>query len=268
MSFRSVASLCAIAAVAGLLAFGTAARAEDEAVTEPTIYKWVDENGVAHYTTDRDRIPSEIRTRVERISNQPAAASAPHPEDLMRDAVKTRPPAPIAAPAPLAAPAPVAAPAPAPSPAPVAAAPPPDLPVVPADVEEAAAVESTQPIDEVEAAEEAVDRDDPPMPLATDAEPEIDPVSAPPPAPVAVLAPKQAAELAKLDAEIDTVENRIEVREEKLAALISSSEDQRGAALVDDPDFREISQELPKLQAELQTLRDRRNKIQPAAPTP
>jgi hypothetical protein len=42
----------------------------------------------------------------------------------------------------------------------------------------------------------------------------------------------------------------------------------RAAPLVDDPQFREISQTLPKLQADLQTLRERRNKIQPTAATP
>lgn len=252
MSHRFVAPLCASIAVAALLVCGTAAWAEDEAAAEPTIYKWVDENGVAHYTTDRDRIPSEIRTRVERVAPRQPAVAAPHPEDLMRDAVKTKPPATLVASPPL---------------APVAAAPPPLQPAAPTAVEEVVEVESTQPLEDVEAVESVVEKDAP-APLATDAEPEMDPVSAPPPAPVAALEPKQAAEIAKLDEQIDSVESQIEQREEKLAALISSSEDQRTTALVDDPSFREISQQLPKLQAELQTLRDRRNKIQPSAPTP
>lgn len=257
MSLRFAASLCAIACVAALLAFGAVVQAADEDPAEPTIYKWVDENGVAHYTTDRDRIPSAIRNRVERAAPSRPAASAPHPEDLMRDAVKTKPPATVVAPAP------------APAPAPVAAAPPVVQPGSAVGVGEVEAVESTESVEEVEAVESVVERDDPaPPPLATDAEPETDPVSAPPPAPVAALEPKQAAELSKLDAQIDSVEQQIAQREEKLAALISSSEDQRTTALVDDPAFREISQQLPKLQAELQTLRDRRNKIQPAAPTP
>lgn len=253
MSLRFVASLCATVGVAALLAFGTVARAADEAPAEPTIYKWVDENGVAHYTTDRDRIPSAIRDRVERAAPSRPAAATPHREDLMRDAVKSKPPATVVTPAPSLAP-------------PVAAAPPPQPPA-PTDAEEIESVTSTEPPAEVEAVEQVVDEEIP-APLATDAEPEMDPVSAPPPAPVAALEPKQAAELAKLDEQIDSVESQIAQREEKLAALISSSEDQRTTALVDDPSFREISQQLPKLQAELQTLRDRRNKIQPAAPTP
>lgn len=33
----------------------------------PTIYKWVDENGIAHYTSDPDRIPSNLRDRVRAL---------------------------------------------------------------------------------------------------------------------------------------------------------------------------------------------------------
>lgn len=256
MSFRFV-PLAAGLAVVWLLAFGTAAWAGDEPAAEPTIYKWVDESGVAHYTTDRDRIPREIRTRVERVEpTRPAATAAPHREDLMRDAVKTQPPATIVAPAP----APVA-------PAPVAAVPPPNGAVPQADVDSDVGAEPSKPIEEVETVDRPVEEEIA-APLATDVEPEIDPVSAPPPAPVAALAPTQTAELSKLDAEIDAVEEQIAAREERLAVLISSSEAEHTSALVDDPSFREISQQLPKLQAELQTLRDRRNKIQPAAPTP
>jgi len=259
MSLRFVSRTAGLAVV-WLLAFGTAAWAGDEPAAEPTIYKWVDESGVAHYTTDRDRIPREIRTRVERVEpTRPAATAAPHREDLMRDAVKTQPPATLVAPAP----APVA-------PAPVVAVPPPNGAVPQADVDADDAVVEVEPSEPIEAVE-TVDRPveaEIAAPLATDVEPEIDPVSAPPPAPVAALAPTQAAELSKLDAEIDAVENQIAAREERLAALISSSEAERTTPLVDDPSFREISQQLPKLQAELRTLRDRRNKIQPAAPTP
>lgn len=32
----------------------------------PVIYKWVDENGIAHYTTDPDRIPAGLRSSVGR----------------------------------------------------------------------------------------------------------------------------------------------------------------------------------------------------------
>jgi len=105
-----------------------------------------------------------------------------------------------------------------------------------------------------------------PAPLAEDVPEPIDPVSSPPPAPVAPLEPTQSAEVAKLDGQIEALEGEIAAREEKLALLISTSDQQRATPLVDDPAFREISQRLPKLQAELQTLRARRNKIQPTTP--
>jgi len=50
---------------------------ESEAVADqaptPTIYKWIDENGVAHYTTDLDRIPGELRNRVGKLGPPDAA---------------------------------------------------------------------------------------------------------------------------------------------------------------------------------------------------
>jgi len=43
----------------------------------PTLYKWVDRNGVAHYTTDPDRIPSNLRHRIRDLEDQPRMASRP-----------------------------------------------------------------------------------------------------------------------------------------------------------------------------------------------
>ncbi len=41
------------------------ARAEEPAAPSPVrIYKWVDENGIAHYTTRLDRIPERLRDRL------------------------------------------------------------------------------------------------------------------------------------------------------------------------------------------------------------
>jgi hypothetical protein len=62
-----------------LLALGAAASAE-EGATAPHIYRWIDENGVAHYTTSLERVPEELREqplRREEISpNAPAAVDA------------------------------------------------------------------------------------------------------------------------------------------------------------------------------------------------
>ena len=51
--------LCALALVG--LGLAGAAAAEDK--PPPRIYRWVDENGIAHYTTDPDRIPKSLLQR-------------------------------------------------------------------------------------------------------------------------------------------------------------------------------------------------------------
>jgi hypothetical protein len=83
-----------------LLLGGVAAKAqfEDEEAPPPVIYKWVDENGVAHYTTDRDRIPRELRDRFvlpERAP--PRAAPAPSALEPSRSAPPVAPRSPQAA---------------------------------------------------------------------------------------------------------------------------------------------------------------------------
>lgn len=61
-----------------LLLASAAALAEESA--SPRIYRWIDENGIAHYTTDLERIPEELRDqplRREEISAQaPATVDA------------------------------------------------------------------------------------------------------------------------------------------------------------------------------------------------
>jgi len=224
----------------------------------PTIYKWVDENGIAHYTTNHDRIPSAIRDRVESVAAKPLPAAAsvagqPNREDLLRDAVRT-------APTPGAAAEPVAMNTPS--------APAPSVETIAAPNAEAAA-----PASDTEAATEAATGAETieiasPAPDSPDLRDASSAVSAAPPAAPIELEPKQQAAVNELDQQIEGVQAEIAQREETLAALISTSDEQRTTPLVDDPAFREISQRLPKLQADLQTLRERRNKIQPTAPTP
>jgi hypothetical protein len=243
------------AATVAFLAIAAHAQAEP-----PTIFKWVDENGIAHYTTDRDNIPSTIRDRVESRgaatpAKAPDVAAPPHREDLMRDVVRTAPAAaaggePIAVTTP-AVPAPDVTAIAAPSAAPAT------------ETEAAGAANETEAAVETETTAIAA-----PTPLSQDVRDETSAVSAPPPATIITLDPEQQAAVAELDRQIDGVQSEIAKREDTLAALISTSDEQRTTPLVDDPAFREISQRLPKLQADLQTLRERRNKIQPTAPTP
>ena len=51
----------------GLSAGAVGAYAQEQtAPSVPKIYKWIDENGIAHYTTDVERIPKSIRDQIGR----------------------------------------------------------------------------------------------------------------------------------------------------------------------------------------------------------
>ncbi len=45
------------------LAAGPAGAEAERASQTPRIYRWIDENGVTHYTTQLDRVPGALRTR-------------------------------------------------------------------------------------------------------------------------------------------------------------------------------------------------------------
>jgi hypothetical protein len=290
-SLRVVSISAAATFVIALSLAPAVVRAEDESapVAPPTIYKWVDENGIAHYTIDRDRIPSEIRDRVESVATKnPDGSTQPAQEDVMRDAVRTKPmvgtPTEVLAPPTAAATAATAVPAPNPGGvAPVATEaaaipiPATEAEVTEVEASEVEAVAVEQAPVPTEIVEEAPIEEAPapeptqvaaPAPLAQDVQDEASAVSAPPPAPAAPIDPDEQAQLSQLDAKIEAVQSEIAQREETLASLISTADEERTTPLVDDPQFREISQTLPKLQADLQTLRERRNKIQPTAATP
>ncbi|HEU4428946.1 MAG TPA: DUF4124 domain-containing protein [Myxococcota bacterium] len=83
----------------GCLLFATAALAE-EAGAPPRIYRWIDENGVAHYTTDLERVPEELRDQP--LRSETVTPNAPASTDAwLRQERIAEPPAPSgAAPAP------------------------------------------------------------------------------------------------------------------------------------------------------------------------
>jgi hypothetical protein len=330
------AALCVVALVGD-------ARAED-----PVIYKWVDSNGVAHYTTDKKRIPSAIRDRIERsepaaapppAASQPAVVSPPvapaqsaaQPPNSASPAAAPVANVPAAAAPPVVAqPAPApqpAAPAPAPAaaraeravpaqplPAGTASAPPRAQPpaaapaaaaVVPAAAAAPTAAVSNLARDAIPATAPAAEaattvsspppfRSEPaeattpdlskpadpngPVPLrqipSSPATIESDGVAPEPTgektrtatAEIGPRKPVDAAELADLDKQIAVLQDKIAKDEDALTALISVPEAQRKGPLVDDPKFREIAKRLPKLQADLQSLRERRGQVQ-LAPT-
>jgi hypothetical protein len=79
---------------AGAAESGESEGAEDQAAADespaPTIYKWIDEHGVAHYTTDRDRIPRGLRNRVGKLP-PPDAALKRTPVEASAPPTPTRP---------------------------------------------------------------------------------------------------------------------------------------------------------------------------------
>jgi hypothetical protein len=78
------------------LALGGPASAADEAPARPPIYKWVDANGIAHYTTDPERIPAELRGLVrERREDAPLPAAGAPESATDAWAVRDAAPAPV-----------------------------------------------------------------------------------------------------------------------------------------------------------------------------
>jgi hypothetical protein len=70
--------------VLGSAPAATLAAEPGEAPAAPRIYRWVDANGVAHYTTDEERIPPSLRRRfglpTQPLERKPVDARAPGAE--------------------------------------------------------------------------------------------------------------------------------------------------------------------------------------------
>jgi hypothetical protein len=62
-----------------LLALALPALAQDESAAPPRIYRWIDENGVAHYTTKLERVPEELRDQP--LRREEVSAQAPRAVD-------------------------------------------------------------------------------------------------------------------------------------------------------------------------------------------
>ncbi len=231
----------------------TLAAAPAGAAEKPRIYKWVDSNGIAHYTTDPERIPKALRNRIESLdraetrSEPTFAAPAPVEPAPMREPEPLRSPTPAPAPEPsLAAPAPSADAVPsapvAPSPATAASAPPPAPSARPLD--EPAALQGSGT--EEWATRNALPR----RSAAADADPNS-------PEGRAALAREREA----LDARIAEVEAAITADENVLKDLITDPQLDEDTPLFDRPEFLEVSRRLPELQAQLDELRGRRDQL-------
>ncbi len=79
----AVQALLLAAALAVVAATPPCLSAASEGDPAPRIFKWVDEHGIAHYTTDESRIPRSVRRRLRSLPEvaTPAPASpAPEPD--------------------------------------------------------------------------------------------------------------------------------------------------------------------------------------------
>jgi len=209
---------------------------EGEAATDPapapTIYKWIDENGVAHYTTDRDQIPGEVRNRVGKLG-PPDSALRRTPVEASAPPIPTRP------------------------------IPEfddgeqPPLPTRPArvyDDGEQWAVRDRS----FERPRDAWDEGDP---YASVSSPEFgeDEVFV-----NEAELEAQRQRLADIDETIASLQTDIAADEEALKALLVVPVLEGGGplAMADDPTFREVADRLPKLLSELRALEDERAELQ------
>lgn len=70
---RRIALSACTAASLGLLAVAGPSVSQEDEAGGPRIYKWVDTNGIAHYTTDPDAVPDELRTPLDRLRRERTA---------------------------------------------------------------------------------------------------------------------------------------------------------------------------------------------------
>jgi hypothetical protein len=214
-----------LASVLALLLGGSATQAE-----RAVVYRWFDESGVAHYTTQRGRIPSAFRDAAQEVGAVVApspAPPAPPPPVALQPSPET--PTPVALPPPIEAPAPVAAP-------------PPSAPrLAPEDEFEEA------PLGSHEAAGAA-------SPRAATPAPDADVAAPPPPEP----SPLPPADASALDERIRVLEEQVSRDQAAIQNILSEPRESGDPRVADRPDLRELAQRLPKLQADLKALREQR----------
>lgn len=209
-----------------LLLLGLLLAAPGDAADSPRIYKWIDSNGIAHYTTDPARVPKALRRRIEAIDRAAPSVTVETPPPAVAD--ETSPPA-------------VAEETPAPTPdaAPEAA---PERPAV------AVPTPASTP-SEAWATRDALPRLRRGSSVLAEGE--------------ATPAQREAlaAERAALETRIAEVEAAIRSEENALKDLITDPELDKETPLFDRPEFLEVSRRLPELQAQLEELRGQREQL-------
>jgi hypothetical protein len=212
----------------GCVAAGAGAADEaSEPAPKPRIYRWVDANGVAHYTTDEDRIPPSLRRRfglpTQPLERKPIDARAPGVTEEVTPGVTE--PVPVA---------PGASEVEAPS----------------------AGVDAwvSEERDAAPAAEEA------PQPAAAN-----ESAAAALPS-VAANAAGDADRLARIELRIAELSAAIAADEDMLSAWIGDREGGDPIEVGANPEFREIATRLPKRIQELEALRRERDALQSSTP--
>jgi hypothetical protein len=236
----------------------TAEPEESEAAADqspaPTIYKWIDEHGIAHYTTDRDRIPGDLRDRVGRLGppdatlkRTPVEPSAPATPSRSASEFDEGEPSAPATPSRSASEFDEGEPS-----APAT----PSRSAPKSDEGEEWAVRDRG----VERPRDAWDQGDPYAGQAA-----VAPVQGDLPVSEAELEDRRRR-LEDLDGRIAALQTDIAASEEALKALLVVPVPEGGGplAMADDPTFRDVADRLPKLLASLRALQDERAEL--AAP--
>ena len=225
-----------------------AASAEEPAAgAPPTIYKWVDANGVAHYTTDLGRVPRSVRGSVRALGG---GGEAPEAET---DVAHTPPPA---TPSPDVKPAeplpewdvgdaPPSAPAPRPLP--------------PRATGKDRWAEIDRPQDGGPAPEPAPGA----VPAAEPTgEPGAEPTQTAAAEPVApAIASDVEGQRRDLDARIASLQEEISADEDALKGFLAVATPKDPAEIAYDASFREVAERLPKRLAELRSLQSERAQL-------
>jgi hypothetical protein len=223
------------------------ARADDANPAPPKIYRWIDENGIAHYTTDPSRIPGALRSKI------PDAAPAPLPPAAAEAPTSTAP-APTSAPTPATPPA--ASEAQAPAPAPTAPGKGPDTWAGTDRGAVPARTLTTPPFSEGGAEGTAAA---PPAPAAAPPGASSAPGAKSEAAPPAGSASQSA--LDDLDYRIASVQADIQADEKLIATRLGDSQGGGPLAAGDDARFREAALRLPERLKELKKLQEEREKL-------
>jgi hypothetical protein len=235
---RAPSRVFALVAALGVSFAAAGARSEEAPAAPPTIYKWVDANGIAHYTTELGRVPRSVRGSVRALGGE---STSPGEGFATRDVAPAQPPESAAAPAP--------------------------QPQPEWDAGATAAGGGAQTGASAAAAGAQSGGGD--AFAATDRPPELpggDEQPAAAAAPAASAEPPAQPEASPqhaddLDARIAALEAEIASDEEALKNLLAAPAPADPGVIAYDRSFREVAERLPKRLAELRTLQSERAQL-------